>query len=616
MARPVTITRAMPGIRRFLHYLRPYLRGYRALLFGALVMLVGQAFLRLLEPWPLKFIIDRVVGRTHGVAGDGHGLLAALGTSEFLALAATSLVVITGLRAVCGYYTSIGFALVGNGVLTRLRDELFRHIQSLSLAFHDRNRSGDLVMRMVGDVGMIREVAVTAIMPLAGNVLVLTGMLAVMLWLHWQLALVVVLTLPLLLLATLRRSRHIQSASRSNRQREGAMAAAVSESVGAIRTVQALSLADRFADSFSGANSRSLKEGVKVKRLTAGLERSVDLMIAVATAVVLWYGAHLVLAAELTPGELLVFVFYLRRAFRPMRDFAKYTARLAKASAAGERVLELLEQEAEVRERPDAVVAPVFAGRIGFHGIDFGYGPERQVLHGIDTQIAAGEQVAIVGPSGSGKSTLAGLVTRLYDPGAGCVTIDGRDIRDYTLNSLRGQIAFVLQDSLLFAASIRDNICAGLDGVSDADIETAARLANAHDFISRLPAGYDTVVGERGTTLSNGQRQRIAIARAAIRQTSILILDEPTTGLDPAGEQAVNEALQRLCAGHTTLTITHRADAAARADRVLFVCHGRIVAEGRHEDLLHGNRDYARLFGHAAVPLPAAAGRAPHAVGG
>lgn len=588
---------ALPGIIRFTRHFSPYLREHRAIIAAAMMALIGQALLRLLEPWPLKFIIDRVVDDGDNAGRFTIDFLVNLDAVTFLSTICIALVVITGIRALFGYYATVGFALIGNRVLTQLREALFRHIQSLSLAFHDRARGGDLVMRMISDIGMVKEVAVTAVLPLFGNIIVLAGMVAVMFWMHWQLALVALAATPLMWFATLKRSHRIQQVSRRNRQREGDMAATASESIGSIKTVQALSLGENFAETFARANNKSLKEGVQAKRLAAGLERMVDVLIAIATALVLWFGAQLVMNHELTPGELLVFVFYLRRAFRPMREFAKYTARLAKASAAGERVLELLETSPGIRDSRMAGPAPHFRGDITFHDVEFGFGKDDRTLQNINLEIKAGEKVAIVGPSGSGKSTLASMLLRLYDPYQGKVCIDGQDIRDFTVVSLRAQIAVVLQDSLLFATSVRENITAGLTGITNRQIEDAARLANAHEFINRLPDGYETAVGERGVTLSNGQRQRIAIARAAIRKSAILILDEPTTGLDPANEKTVSEALEKLADGSTTLHITHRPELAARADRVVYIRNGRVVATGTHAELMSAQHDYAAMFG-------------------
>jgi ATP-binding cassette subfamily B protein len=364
-----------------------------------------------------------------------------------------------------------------------------------------------------------------------------------------------------------------------------------------------LSLEEKFNTDFSSQNQLDLKEGVKAKRLAAALERRVDVFIALATALVLWYGARLVLRQELTPGDLLVFLAYLKNAFKPVRDFAKYTSRLAKASAAGERVIDLFDRKPEVQDLPAAMRAPAFQGSIRFTSVNFVYEPDSIVLRDVDFEIQAGQHMALVGPSGTGKSTIASLILRLYDPITGCVMIDDRDIRAYTLESLRRQISVVMQDNLLFAASIRDNIAYGANGVSQKAIEGAARLANAHDFIMALPDGYDTLVGERGVTFSSGERQRIAIARAAIRSAPILILDEPTTGLDEENEQMVIQSLNWLARmrKHTTVLITHNLLHAARADRILYLEGGRIVENGTHLDLMQANGRYASLYRIQAV---------------
>jgi ATP-binding cassette subfamily B protein len=312
-----------------------------------------------------------------------------------------------------------------------------------------------------------------------------------------------------------------------------------------------------------------------------------------------------VLRGALSPGDLLVFLAYLKTAFRPVRDLAKHTGRLAKSTAAGERVLDLLARTPDVRDLPGAVAAPQLCGRVRFEGVGFAYEAGHPVLAGVDFEVEAGRRVALVGPSGIGKSTLVRLILRLYDPCVGRVLIDGHDVREYTLASLRSRAAVVLQDSVLFAASARDNIAYGAPGASSEEVEAAARLANAHDFIRALPRGYDTDLGERGVTLSHGQRQRIAIARAAVRRAPLLILDEPTTGLDEENQRAVVEALERLAAGRTTFLVTHDLSLAARADEIFYLEGGRILERGSHADLMRAGGRYAALHRLQEGPVAA-----------
>jgi ATP-binding cassette subfamily B protein len=435
---------------------------------------------------------------------------------------------------------------------------------------------------------MLKDVAVTALLPLLANVLVFAAMIAMMIWLNWQLGLLALATFPLFLLATRRLTYRIREASRRQRKREGAMAATAAESIGAIRLVQSLSLEGQFSEAFAGQNRKSLREGVQGSRLAASLERTVDVLIAISTALVLWAGARLAMKGAITPGDLIVLLAYLKSAFKPMQDFAKYSGRLAKATAAGERVLDLLGRTPEVRDRPDAVPAPTFTGDVRFDRVSFTYEPGRPALDSVDFEVRAGECVALVGPSGSGKSTLVSLILRLYDPTAGRVLVDGRDVREYTLESVRRQIAIVPQDTLLFAATIRENIGCAEPGAAAAEIEEAASLARAAEFIEALPDGYETVVGERGVTLSTGQRQRIAIARAAIRRCPLLILDEPLTGLDEENRRAVGEALANLSSGRTTFHITHDLTHGPRADLVFELENGRLDVRGPRRSPLGG----------------------------
>jgi len=605
MARPKGLKQSLPSLLRFLRYLGPYIKGRKWLIVAAFAGLFGQTLLRLLEPWPLKYIIDKLV--TPDANSDKHlQALASLDSSSYFAVMALALVAITVIRAFMTYSTTVCMALAGNHVIIALRGKLFAHLQSLSSVFHQQQRGGDLVVRIISDMGLIKEVAITAAVPLIGNSFIFISIVAVMLWLNWQLALLSLCTLPLLWLVTLKKSKSIHNVAKKNRQREGVMAATAAESMGSIKAVQALTLEDRFSGIFSDANNKSLKEGVQGKRLAAGLQRSVEILIALSTALVLWYGSLQVMNGVLSAGELLVFIYYLRRVFRPIRDFTKYTARLAKASAAGDRVLEVLEQELDVKEWPNAMPAPSFNGAIAFKQLNFAYlRDEKQILKEVDLSINAGCKLAIVGPSGSGKSTLIAMLMRLHDPQQGQVLIDGEDIRQYTLASLRQQIAVVMQDTVLFATTIANNITIGQQDVSEEAIVQAAKLAEIDDFISSLPNGYQTEVGERGVTLSVGQRQRIAIARAALRNAPILILDEPTTGLDPATEKSLNHALMKLAENRTTLVITHRKDVALLCDEIVYIQDGVIQEQGSHQALVDKHGQYARHFEHFTDPREA-----------
>ncbi|MCK6262122.1 ABC transporter ATP-binding protein/permease [Vibrio sp. ZSDE26] len=586
----------MPKLIQFLKYVWPYIKQKKWLVIGAFTGLLGQTVLRLLEPWPLKFIIDRLVSPEFDSSSDLQ-FLASFSLPTYFAALAFALVIITMSRAFMTYVTTVLMALAGNHVIISLREKLFSHLQGLSTVYHQKQRSGDLVVRIISDMGLMKEVAVTAAVPLIGNSFIFFSIIGVMLWINWQLALISLSTLPFLWLVTLKKSKSIHNVARKNRQREGVMAAAASESINAIKSVQALALENRFSSIFSDANNKSLKEGVQGKRLAAGLQRSVEILLAISTALVLWMGSLQVIEQILTPGELLVFIYYLRRVFRPIRDFTKYTARLAKASAAAERILKVLEHPRDIENKPDAKPSPSFLGNIEFEEIQFSYlNDETTNLRNINLTIPEGKRVAIVGPSGSGKSTLIALLMRLYDPQQGRVLIDDVDIRRYTFQSVRHQISVVMQDTALFATSISNNISIGLDNSGQEQIIEAAKLADIHEFIESLPNGYDTDVGERGVTLSVGQRQRIAIARAALRKSPILILDEPTTGLDPQTEYSVNQSLMKLAQTCTTLLITHRKEIAQQCDHIVYLKHGEIIEQGSHEELMSFNSCYAQQF--------------------
>ncbi len=598
--------------RRLLARFAPEVAEQRKLLVLSLVALLAQALLRILEPWPLGLVIDHVLGGRRDESRPGVAWLP-LDPDELLIAAALAVLAIALLRAFAGYSSTVGFSLAGTRVLTSVRATLFRHLQSLSLAFHSRARSGDHVMRVISDVGTVRDVTITALLPLVANLLVLLGMLAVMAGMNWRLTATALVTVPLFWLSMVRLGRRIQAVSRKQRRQEGRLASTAAESLIGIETVQALSLGKQFAESFARENDGSLREGVRAKRLSARLERTVDALAALSTSLVLYFGARAAMRGEIRPGELVVFLSYLKTSIGPVRDMAKYTSRLAKASASAERVLDVLDQVPDVRDREGAIAAPILRGEIQFDRATFSYDRGAAVLSDVDILIPAGSHVALVGSSGAGKSTLLSAVLRLLDPVSGSVRIDGHDLRDLTIESLRRQITVVPQQTLLFSGTVAENLAFGRPGASGEEIEAAARAAGAHDFVSALPGGYSESIGERGADLSVGQRRRLSIARANLSRAPIVILDEPLASLDPENQRRVAEALERSIAGRTTLHATHDLDEARRADLVLVIEGGRIAEFGTPMELADRDgvfaswiRDDERSLEHAV----AGAGRA------
>lgn len=571
-----TTTLRASALRRTIGLVTPHLGGQRRLLAGGGLALLLEVVFRVLEPWPVKLVVDAVT-RSLGADLNEAGPSASVQVLLACALATVSIV---GLRALSNYLATVAFALAGSRVATALRQRVFGHVTRLDRHYHSRARSGDVVQRIVADVGRLQEVAVTAGMPLVVNVVTLLLMLAVMLWLDAALAVVVVVTAALFWLLSRTSTSRITDASRRTRRAEGDLASLAQETIGAMPVVQAYGLEPEMERRFGGSNARSLKDGVKARRLAAALERRTDVLVGVATAVVLLLGGHRVMAGAMTPGDLVIFLTYLKTALKPLRDLAKYTGRIARAAASGERVADLLEVRPGITS--PATPWPVAPGAttVELEDVHADYGDGVPVLRGVTLRLAPGERVALVGPSGSGKSTVTALLTRTLDPTQGAVRLGGVDIRRLALPELRRQVALVLQESVLFSGTVADNIRYGRLDATDEEVRQAARLARVDEFVQRLPDGYDTVVGERGATLSGGQRQRIAVARAFLRDAPVVLLDEATTGLDADNAGAVRDAVAALTRGRTTLVVTHDEETARDCDRVVRLEHGRLVEAG------------------------------------
>jgi len=575
----------------------PRLRPYRVALGWATLAMVLDAALTVLRPWPLKVVIDLALSHRHSRVPFVGNWLEAVGPAPmsivYGACAATLMIALSTGLLTYGYTRTLGD--IGQRFVFALRRDLFAHLQRLSLRFHDRQRTGDLITRLTSDIQALRDVVSNGSLLLVGNGCLLAGMVAMMVWLNWQFAVAALSVAPLLFWTVFRYTSRIRAAARDARASDGLLASVAQETLASIRIVQGLAQEDQQSERFQVQNAGSLRAYLEGIRYQARVAPQVDFLAALGLAVVMWYGATRVLAGVLTTGDVVVFFAYVTNLYSPMKALSRLSSSFARAGVAAERIGEVLRVHSEVAEPRHARAAPRFRGRIEFRDVSFEYAPGQRVLSRVNLRIEPGTTVAIVGASGAGKSTLVSLVPRLYDPATGVVCIDGEDVRQFTVQSLRDQISLVLQDSLLFSGTIRENIAFGRPDADDFAIRRAAVTANAEEFIVQLPEGYDTLVAERGSTLSGGQKQRIAIARAILRDAPILILDEPTSGLDVASERTVLAALQAAAAGRTTLTIAHRLQTVRFADRIVVLEHGRIVEEGGHAELLRRQGRYAAL---------------------
>lgn len=571
------------ALRRTLHLLRPHIPRHRWLVLVGLVALLADVVFRVLEPWPMKYALDAVSQALGAEFNQRTGL--GLSVSNTIIASALSLMVIVTLRALANYGSTVAFALVGARVATELRSRVFDHLQRLSLRYHSKASIGDTSQRLVGDVGRLQEVAVTAGLPLIGNVLTLAVLMVVMMWLDPMLSIIVVIAAVGYFLLSRVSAPDITKASRSTRKGEGALVGSASEALGAMRVVQSYNLENQVAKGFTDGNARAMKAGVKARRLAAGLERSTDVVVGLAQGAVISVGSFQVLKGAITPGDLVLFVMYLKIAMKPLRDMAKYTGRIARATASGERIADLMDEDIEITDPAHPVPLTRAEGALSLRRIIATDGHGRRLYNSLNLDIPAGQKVGLLGPSGGGKSTLVSYLLRLAEPESGQVQLDGRDIRDHRLADLRQQFAVVLQESVLFATSLRENIRFGRIDATDAEVEDAARQAGIHEFITSLPQGYDTELGLRGDTLSGGQRQRVAIARAMLRDAPIVVLDEATTGLDPASKALVEQSLRGLQEGRTSICVTHDLAAIAGLDRVLWLERGRILEDGHPREL-------------------------------
>ena len=590
--------------RRVLNYYRPFLP---QTLLGLLLSLIAIG-LNLLKPWPFKVIVDSIIPMRYGGAPN-NGSPAALhvpllqGSAPFtLFIVCLSLVVIQLLWGLANWCTNFLLVKVGLEALLKVRTELYSHLQRLSLKFHDTRRSTDSSFRVAYDSQAIQTIYNKGFTGIFASVVTLIGTFAVMVRLDWQLALLSLAVVPLLLLAIYFFAHRIRRESTFIQEQESAVLGQAQEGLSSIRMVHAFGREDWEVHQFRQQAQQSLQANLRLTLTNLNRAVIISTLMVLGTAALYYVGTMHVLSGTLTLGSLLVFSAYLLMLYQPLESLTYTAWAMEGATAGARRCFEVLDRQDDVADSPDAVELEHTDGAIGFEQVRFGYNPGRDVIRDINLTISPNQIVALVGGTGAGKSTILSLVPRFYDPIGGRVTLDGKDIRQIRKKSLRAQVGIVLQDTLLFSTSVRENIAYGRPAATEAEIIEAARRAQADTFIRELPNGYESLVGERGGHLSVGQRQRIGIARAFLKNAPILLLDEPTSALDPATEAAIMETIKDLMRGRTTLIVTHRLATIHSVNQIVVLDHGQVVEQGTGAELLARGGVYAKLYSSGNYP--------------
>ncbi len=569
-----------------------YLWPYRFPFLIALAQVFIMSGCELLKPWPLKVIIDNVLSGKPAP----WGLENVFTPATLLILAAIGLVIIyivLGGITLLNNYTTIK---IGQKMVNDMRRDLYAHLQRLSLAFHNRRQVGDLLYRVTADTYAIQSLTMNGVFPIVSAVVLLGGMFFVMMKIDWQLTLLSLAVCPVLLVSISVMSRRITTAAMLARQQESEVYSVVQRAMSAIRIIQAFTKEEEEHRKFMSASNQSLGASLRLYTLQTFYSGIVNVVMAVGTALVVWVGARHVMSGQITVGEIIIFTTYLASLYGPMNTICQTWGLIQGAKVGVERVFEILEVERDLKEGTRAFPKSGTRGEVVWENVSFHYAAEQPVLKNINLSVKPGEKIAFVGPTGVGKSTLVSLIPRFYDPRAGRVLIDGVDIRDYQLKSLRSQISMVLQPPLVFPVSVRENIAYGRPEAGIEEVISAAKLARIHESIERLPDKYDTIVGEQGATLSEGERQRITIARAILRNSPILILDEPTSSVDAETEALIMEGLEQLTSGRTTFIIAHRLSTVRKADRIIVLGKGEIIEQGSFNELIKAQGPFAALY--------------------
>jgi ABC-type multidrug transport system fused ATPase/permease subunit len=584
--------------------IRQLLMPYRLHLSAILAAMVIETVMNLAAPWPLKVIIDDVVGHGHSspLFTRIEATLAGTQKMQLAALMALSFVLIAILAAIAGYIDNYITESVGQRVAHDLRMRTYHHLQRLSLSYYDTHATGGILSTITTDIQTVQSFASSSTLDILVDLVTIVGMLGLMFWLNWDFTIIAIGVTPILLIFVFRFKKTVKKATREVRKQQSEIVSVVQQDLGSMQVIQAFGLQGQQEKELHAVSQAVIDAALKARRVKSLLSPIVSIVVAACTAVVLWRGAWLTLHKAMTIGALTVFLAYLTKFFKPVKDLATSTNAIAQVAVAVDRIEEVLDADTMVVERDDAVEIENVAGTIEFSNVSFGYNAERPVLNDVSFTINAGQFVGVVGPTGAGKSTIVSLIPRFYDALSGSIKIDGIDVRDMKLDGLRDQIGYVLQDTVLFRGTVAENIAFGRPGASEDEIIAAAKLANADEFIVQMPGGYRAMVGERGATLSGGQRQRIGIARVMIRNSPILLLDEPTAALDTESERLVIDALERLMKGRTVIAIAHRLSTIRDADQIMVISGGTVAEMGSHDQLMAVNGIYAAL--HTAQFTP------------
>ncbi|WP_085994080.1 ABC transporter ATP-binding protein [Oceanobacillus senegalensis] len=567
-------------VREIFRTFWPYVKSYRFWIILSFILMALQPMVQSATVWLMQVFIDRVL-----IAEDFSPLY-------WLILSHLGLTLLRGSLYFGGTYLS---NWVGENFVLQLRKSLYEHLQRLSLSFFEGRKLGDIISRITSDIASIERLMITGVTSAVSYLFQLIVFIGMLFFMQWKLALVSLIVVPLFYTVTRFFSRRIKMASRERTRREGAITAISEESFSNIALMQAYNQQDAESERFDLQNQRSFKAKMLKVRLKAAFSPVVSLIEVAGTLVVMVAGTWLLIHHEITVGTLVAFILLLSKLYSPVRKLSKLLNTIYSASASAERVIEFMKEKPMVKEEPYELHQT--SGRVEFENVSFSYpGKLKKILSNVSFSVGPGESVALIGASGAGKSTIVKLLMRFYDPTSGRILLDGNMIKGLTLDSLRKNVAVLFQESLIFDGTIRENIAYGKPGATDEEIVRAAKFADAHGFIQEMEDGYDTPVGQKGRNLSGGQRQRIAIARAMIRNASILILDEPTVGLDARSERQIINPLKTLMEDKATLIITHDLKSAAKADRILFLEDGEVIESGTHEELLMQGAKYAELF--------------------